>query len=66
MNSFVVETPAQLSAALLAAAEDTYEAARDNPFQIRFGTAKYTFREGLHRFRAAHIALAARKMYRVK
>lgn len=64
MNSFIVETPAALSAAILAGASPTYEAARANPFVVRFGTCRYTFKEGLHEKTAQRIARNARKMYR--
>jgi hypothetical protein len=64
MNEFVVGTPAALSAAILAGARPTYEAARLNPFTVQFGTCTYTFKKGLHERTAARIAHNARKMYR--
>ena len=52
----VVETRAQLVAAMLAAARPTHGEARLSPFTILLGTAKYSFPGGLHTVRAEYIA----------
>ena len=52
---FVVETKAQLIAALKAAAQPTFEVAKKHPFTVRWGSTRYTFKEGVSQLRAAEI-----------
>lgn len=55
MNEFVVNTKPELVAAIKAGAEETFDAAKRNPFQVTLGTAVYTFKEGLHVRRSREI-----------
>ena len=57
MLEFEVEGRAELAAAVLAAAQPTFEAARRNPVTIRLlGTsARYMFKEGIQEGRAEQI-----------
>lgn len=58
----VVNTRAELIAAVRASAQPTYELAKRNPVLIQFGRATYTFKEGIHEQRAIQIEKNIRKM----
>lgn len=52
MLTYEVDTKSQLKAAIRAAAQPTYEAARANPVLITWGRARYLFTNGIHATRA--------------
>lgn len=60
---FEVESREALAAAVLAAAQPTYQLARANPFMVVIaGTrCRLAFREGIHEIRAAKVAAQIRK-----
>lgn len=62
MLEYTVHNKAELAAAVAAAAQPSYAEARTNPVKIHLGTTKYTFKEGIHEQRAAHILGRLRKM----
>lgn len=66
MNEFVVEGRDELAAAVLAAAEPTYEEARRNPVVIHLlnTSCKYFFKEGITWRRADDLAATIRKQPR--
>lgn len=51
-----VHTKKEAAAAIRGAAHTSYAAARDNPFTMRWGTTRYTFKDGVHTKRAEEIA----------
>lgn len=55
MDSMTVTDKPQLVAALKAGSRETFELAKENPFEVRLGRATYTFKEGLHERRAKAI-----------
>lgn len=61
-TDYIVETKAQLVAALKAAAQPTFEVAKKHPFTVRWGSTRYTFKEGVSEIRLKQIlANVARK-----
>lgn len=60
----------QLVAAVKTAAQRTHKEALDNPVQIKCGSTKYTFKEGIHTRRAdeiiAKIRATSKKAFDVK
>lgn len=61
MDEYVVETKAQLAAAVAAAAQPSFEEAKKNPVRIDFGSTRYTFNEGIHESRAKQIVANIRR-----
>lgn len=62
MDHHTVTTRDALIATITAAAETTFEMARQSPFTVRCGTTRYTFREGVTVRRAQQLARKIRKM----
>lgn len=52
MLFYEVSNKAELKAAIQAAAQPSFEAARECPVQIHFGTCKYRFPNGISAIRA--------------
>lgn len=59
---FEVATYAALHAAIRAAAQPTFEQARQNPVRILFGTTRMTFREGISEIRAKQLIRNSREL----
>ena len=55
MDQMIVRSKPELVAAIKAGAQPTFELAKANPFTVRLGTVKYTFKDGLHERRAREI-----------
>lgn len=64
MTVITVTSPAQLAAAVQAAAMPTHEAARGHPIYIQFETCTYRFPFGIHQRRADEIVREIKKVYR--
>ena len=64
MDDLVVESSAQLAAAVAAAAQPTFELAKASPFRITWGTTVYTFKQGVHEARARSIVRNIKRVMR--
>lgn len=64
MLEFIVNTKAELCAAIRAAAQTTFEKAHQNPVRIQFGTARYTFLAGITERRAKKLIRNANEFMR--
>ena len=62
MDEHIVSSKAQLVAAIKAAAQPTYEKAKANPLGIICGSARYTFKEGIHESRARRIIASINRL----
>ena len=62
IDRYVVESRDGLVAAVNAAAQPTFEEARQNPCTIQLGSTTYKFKEGISEFRAKEIVANIRKV----
>lgn len=64
MLEFEVNSRRELQAAIRAAAQPTYEAARQNPVRITWGRFYMSFKEGIHESRAERMVRQANQLGR--